>query len=124
MIDRKKHIEDIAKMYAESLILYGVDITNKWETATSQHMALQQAYMFGQSDAIQRMWIPCSEMLPEINKRVLTVTDCGFVEVGKRIPMQKLEMSFGIKWEDDFNGVHSNIIAWMPLPDPYVEGED
>lgn len=115
MIDKKKQIEDIAKMYTESLVLYGVDIQNKWETATSQHMALQQAYMRGQSDAFKRMWIPCSEMLPEDSRSVLIYTKDGRIAEGC-YTHEGLEW-----WQFRWNVRNPDVIAWMPFPEPYKE---
>lgn len=47
---RKALIENYAKMYAKSLILHGVDIEGKYETATKIHVALEEAYMRGRQD--------------------------------------------------------------------------
>lgn len=69
-----------------------------------------------------QQWIPCSERLPEPDKAVLayapkynniwavTITDSG----------KWLMWTTGILYEynQDFNG---ELVAWMPLPDPYEE---
>ena len=57
-------------------------------------------------------WIPCSERLPEKSGRYLVCID-------------------GVAWiADFFNSTwfgkryrYSNVIAWMPLPTPYKEGD-
>ena len=43
-----------AYLYAKNLTDYGVDISNKWETATQQASALEKAYRKGYYDALQR----------------------------------------------------------------------
>lgn len=126
MIDKKKHIEDIARMYAESLVLYGVNITDKWETATSQHMALEHAYMCGQSDAIKRMWIPCSEILPkEYGEYLCTLQGEYDNGISQQCTFHPQSWK-GCRWSTcDADGYcelsDEEVIAWMPLPEPYKE---
>lgn len=43
-----------AYLYARSLTNYGVDITEKWVTATQNARALERAYREGYYDALQR----------------------------------------------------------------------
>ena len=128
MIDKKKQIEDIAKIYTESLVLYGVDIQNKWETATSQHMALEHAYMRGQSDAFKRMWIPCDEMLPEEHGEYLVTLqgehDPGFAVTASFVPdnIRGLIDGWSTCDADGYVKLSSQeVIAWMPLPESYKE---
>lgn len=40
-------INQLAMMYAKNLVQYGVDITQKWDTATQQEAVLNQAYIRG-----------------------------------------------------------------------------
>ena len=65
------------------------------------------------------MWIPCSERLPIIENnnraRVLITTSWGFVK----------EAYYCVDhWEiNDIDFILTSVIAWMPLPEPYEEGE-
>lgn len=59
LIDRDKLIEDYARSIATSLVLFGVDIRDKFESAISMHEALERAYVQGRADEGKRMWIPC-----------------------------------------------------------------
>lgn len=68
----------------------------------------------------QAMWIPVNEELPEEHKEVLT---CG---LGGYIEIQSFEDSYGGYWENqkgDWSDL-DEIIAWMPLPEPYKESEE
>ena len=68
-------------------------------------------------------WIPCSERLPDNEKRVLCtvqsgehfcVVPCIFIQHTRR-------------WLPEVYGNHDNVIAWMPLPEPYkadMRGEE
>lgn len=67
---RKKLIEEeqiraYAEIYAKNLILYGVNVGEKLETATQMSYALNQAYMRGRQDAtdiyVGGKWIPIGQ---------------------------------------------------------------
>lgn len=65
----------------------------------------------------QTEWIPVSERLPERHKEVI-VTD---IETSDTYQSQYIGNGY---WECD-NGILKNrIIAWMPMPEPYKEGEN
>ena len=59
------------------------------------------------------MWVPCSERLPENGGTVL-VTDWGETDVGRR---------FDGRWLDCDGNKLKDVSAWMPLPEPYEDGE-
>ena len=42
-----------AYLYAVNLARYGVDVTEKWETATQQSASLHRAYIRGRYDELQ-----------------------------------------------------------------------
>lgn len=82
----------IAKNYAKWLTKCGVNVTEKWLTATEQAYALDEAYIRGRQDERDRFaewqeehnngWIPCSERLPEKRDWYLAVfqeVDTGFI---------------------------------------------
>lgn len=68
-------------------------------------------------------WIPCSERLPELEKDVLATLFHANGELG--IVMVKRTTSFNPRdtyWEDWANVCsweNENVLAWMPLPEPY-----
>lgn len=73
-------------------------------------------------------WIPCSEMLPDLDKYVLcTVNDQG---EGNEVAMMCLTTSIKTDdyyWTDyacEYSWELCEVFAWMPLPNPYKEEED
>lgn len=69
--------------------------------------------LFGNSEQVNGGWIPCSERLPKQNEEVLA----SLLVNGKPLVM---EITYDHTWLDDDL---SKLIAWMPLPAPYTEGE-
>lgn len=84
----------------------------------------------------EQQWIPCSERLPEEDTEVLIsyrykegegdtdhvnidITSYGTTCFGGR------EIHTLKEWRQPFDYFHANyeVIAWMPLPEPYREGE-
>lgn len=61
-------------------------------------------------------WIPCSERMPE--GTVLCCDDRGNMLVGLLC-----ENEVGYTAYDDGGQAMYNCVAWMPLPEPYREGE-
>ena len=61
-------------------------------------------------------WISCSERLPEIDELVLVTDDSGGVKTVDVDRCGQYECS-----EKRFWYYTQNVVAWMPLPEPYVE---
>ena len=82
----------------------------------------KKAYERGKAEAQQR-WIPCSERLPEETGQYLITVKYVHVDGYDDIYAEHGEWTDG-KW-DMFCFGHcgkvENIIAWMPLPEPYAE---
>ena len=64
-------------------------------------------------------WIPCSERLPKPDKYVLVCSDEGNIEVAEGYISTEIEEFVWLTSGWRFG----NVIAWMPLPDPYKEGD-
>ena len=63
-------------------------------------------------------WIPVSERLPEEETTVLICTDQGDIDTSRIFSYSDGEWEwFASSW------CYGEIIAWMPLPEPYVESE-
>lgn len=74
------------------------------------------------SAEVAQGWIPVSERLPKDDKIVLVTDDEGFVRM-----MSHEYIPDGGYWftaEESIMVDESEIVAWMPLPDPYKGGDD
>lgn len=60
-------------------------------------------------------WIPVSERLPEKNVWVLVTVE----QSGKRFQEIMRRNNYIEAWTDNFDNYTDEIIAWLPLPDPY-----
>lgn len=72
----------------------------------------------------EQRWIPVSERLPELGHRVLFKMWNNDVYIGIL-----LKLNDGLKITLEPTGIgyvysFENVIAWMPLPEPYREGQD
>ena len=71
-------------------------------------------YLDGYEKALeQTRWIPVNERLPEDGKQVLCCNKYGSVFTSE-LTWSKGYLMFGR---------HYDVIAWMPLPEPYQEGK-
>lgn len=73
-------------------------------------------------------WIPCSERLPEMHREDMEVegeyymiSNPVLVTDGNKIYVAEYEEDDGYRYGwSSFDGEdYDNIIAWMPLPEPY-----
>lgn len=62
-------------------------------------------------------WIPVSERLPEKNVEVLATTEWGSITIAERYSANDYFINEGTT-----NADADEIIAWMPLPEPYKKG--
>ena len=65
-------------------------------------------------------WIPCSEKLPEVNIPVLA--QWGIYYSGEN-RIEILYLNELGRWNGDLGEPNGKVIAWMPLPTLYEEGE-
>lgn len=72
------------------------------------------AYERGKAEPQQR-WIPCSERLPEHSCQTLVTTKWD----------TEYSVEYGFYWGEDnkWGIITNNVIAWMPLPEPYKGAE-
>lgn len=77
---------------------------------SSEKKLVKHGKMYG------REWIPCSERLPKKSK----VNSFDSYIVQCRHVMQPFSAYWdGIEWTDDADDAVDDVIAWMPLPEPY-----
>lgn len=93
--------------------LHGKDPSQIWDTADIEVWvnALPSAQP-------ERRWVPCSERLPKEYGNYLITTHNGDVDVGTIDPKKK-----GVWSACDADGFYwiREVVAWMPLPEPYRE---
>lgn len=61
------------------------------------------------------VWIPCSERLPETDRKVIVQTEAGLITDGRWT---------GDTWFTTDDYTCYKVIAWRPLPVPYREDKD
>ena len=90
-----------------------------------EHMDLN--YMGAQIDFHCRpMWIPCSERLPDIKEHHVSEVCLVYCTNGAYAFSELEENIFGqVGWdcerEDEYHDPVGEVMAWMPLPEPYKE---
>lgn len=133
---KDSEIYQLAMIYAEKIMKYGLDITKRWETATSQSAALERAYMRGMQEQIDKFnqlkeeyhngWIPVEERLPETPKGYMDYYWCTLKSEKYNETACKIvgyaRFANGNFWQlsrEDSYIEGYKIIAWQPLPEPY-----
>lgn len=106
----------------------GTDIDCNYRNCDECNLCYDQGNMGEQKEALemaikaleQTRWIPCSERLPREDEEYHTflVTDSK-----GRIELSKFYLSISDK--KPYWGIMMNVVAWMPLPEPYkAESEE
>ena len=77
----------------------------------------------------QPQWIPCSERLPDIKEHHVSEPCIVYCENGAYGFAELEENIFGqVGWncerDDEYHEPLGEVLAWMPLPEPYKEEED
>lgn len=85
-------------------------------TTDIQHKALRDALSKVPS---AQQWIPCSERMPKTDENVLVCTDDGSITDGY---LCTDGYGWFISCGEDY-ATNNQIVAWMPLPEPYKEGD-
>ena len=73
--------------------------------------------------AVKGGWIPCSEKLPEDGQTVLIQYEDRRNE-RKTMAVGWMENDYLCCWDDRITHAIDNAVAWMPLPEPYKEGNE
>lgn len=122
---------DIQTRYEENVmkavLSCGINV-NKEELIKALQYDRQQ-YKKGYEDAkAEQQWIPCSERLPQTNG-VYNVTRKISDGFECRNISDSCYYDGAYTWHDDTRVNHkrrylTDVIAWMPLPEPYRKGAD
>ena len=123
MIDEKKLIEDIEKE---------IEFAMKCNMPAMVAGMRQIASVIEEQPKISE-WIPCSERLPEMHREDMEaegeyymISNPVIVTDGKQIYIAEYEedMDYRYGWRGFDGEDYDNIIAWMPLPNPYRPEEE
>lgn len=63
-------------------------------------------------------WTPITDKLPDLDKCVLATTSWGTITIAERWKDTKGEEKWFVS-EGECNAERDDIVAWMPLPEPY-----
>ena len=115
MIDEKKLIEELSRNSIFEKVIVGEETVY---------------------DIIDRLpkvgeWIPCSERLPvpyedlqRSNPVIVTYLSWhDNIPISDSVAFYDHQLKCW-KWYESYDSVNVDVIAWMPLPEPYKEGED
>lgn len=137
MIDEKKLIEELNENAKESEkdCVYWHE---KGEYGTERICAgrttgLVKAMKIVEDQPKVGEWIPCSERLPELHRvdmesegEYYMISDSVIITDGERVSISEYEIDDGDcrGWlAHDFEEIE-DVIAWMPIPEPYRQGEE
>lgn len=104
-----------------------INLLKKWSDGyqyieTETRLAIKEFQELPSAHPEQR-WIPVTERLPEkyIGKWMCCMDD-GTIEIlPYDTPGDGSKECVFYYWEDDYTVVKPNVVAWMPLPEPYKE---
>ena len=123
MIDEKKLIEDIEKEIEFAMKCNMPDIVAGMRQIAS---VIEEQPKIGE-------WIPCSERLPEMHREDMEaegeyymISNPVLVTDGNKMHVAEYEEDDGCRygWHSFDGEDYDNIIAWMPLPEPYRPEEE
>lgn len=113
MIDEKKLIEDIEKEIEFAMKCNMPDIVAGMRQIAS---VIEEQPKIGE-------WIPCSERLPEVEDlHEISIEDCMCYLIQRRCGVMDVAHYIKVYGESYFEAhciKFNDVIAWMPLPEPY-----
>lgn len=99
-----------------------VDSEEVYTNGTELVPIFRMKQWFEHLPSAETKWIPVSERLPEPNQYVLMTTAWGSVTIGERI-YPSINNTVYFIHDGNTNAELDDVLAWMPLPEPYKEGE-
>ena len=94
-----------------------------WQFANGFNLGLTAAEVEIKNLPSTQQWIPVSERLPEKKTEVIYSLENHYVSTGYMTDRDYEGNIAELHWEDMESGVLIYPEAWMPLPEPYKEGE-
>lgn len=111
------------------------DLIKRWNLADKRKEEVIRAVMADivtpivvlQPTIEQSQWMPCSERLPELEEKEYWVcTDGGYQCQCRWTNINHIWTNLTTDWHWHIMDIpqYSKVVAWMPLPKPYKEGEE
>lgn len=88
----------------------------KFDTEKDENRFIHLVRDIAPSAQPDQRWIPCSERMPKVDEEVLATTVWDDVTIACRIGVDEWFIH-----EGGTNATTEDLIAWIPLPDPYKE---
>lgn len=112
LIERQAAIDEIKEIY-------------EWHDNVSKERIIEHFKRLPSAQPEQR-WVPCSERLPDIGGHHVSdpcIVYCsngayGFAELEENIFGQ---VGWNCERDDEYHEPLGEVLAWMPLPEPYQE---
>lgn len=113
-------------MALDEAIQHCYDVANKGcDECAEEHLQLAKWLEELKELSIMRMrikmdWIPVAERLPKRSGEVLVCLDYGKVDIVTYSAKHKQFNNFDDLSYDEKNIFSKYVVAWMPLPEPYI----
>lgn len=104
-----------------------IDILTQMSTNHFYGHREQEALKLAVQALSTQSWIPCSERLPEEEKKsYLVCTDAGYLHQCRWTNINPFWPNLTTTWHWNIFDIpqYSEVIAWMSLPEPYKKGEE
>ena len=126
LINREALYEKACDLEAQALSYVGkisndetkIEEWRIWSAILAERTAFKHDIFDASEVKFEQKWIPCSERLPEKCGNYLVTTHDGNVDVGIK---DLINENMWIACDSDGFYWLGNVVAWMPMPEPYRE---
>ena len=106
---------------AKEILKKSIDGTTNINEALEK--AVQSIYLKGYENGSRRLWISATTP-PKVSGKYLVTHGGNYIlSLDTYTTMEDAVRIFNEGYEDYIGWKSQNVIAWMPLPEPYQEGE-
>ena len=136
LINREALYEKACDLEAQALAYVGKIVNDEtkieewriWSVVLAERTAFKHDVFDAPEVQPEQRWIPCSERLPDRPEQMLVYAMNTHFSIAKYKEVRKGVNDYVYTWVTDnaFDIPHEvkNVIAWLPLPEPYREEGD